>query len=148
MTVVGIGNPFRGDDAAGLLAARRVRQARPQLRVFEWTAELLGLFDALAPDSALILIDAVSSGAAPGTILRWDAGLKPLPEAGQRTSTHAFSVATAIELARAVGKLPASVVLYGIEGAGFDDGAPLSGPVAAGLEELVSRIVAEVDAHA
>lgn len=148
MTVVGIGNPFRGDDAAGLVAARRVQQVRPGLRVREWTGDLLGLFDALEPETVLILVDAVRSGAAPGTIVRWDAVREPLPEEGPRASTHAFSVATAIELARAAGRLPASVALYGIEGACFDDGAGLSAPVAAGLEELVARVVAEVDAHA
>lgn len=148
MTVVGIGNPFRGDDAAGLHAARRVREARPGLRVLEWTGDLLELFDTLGSESAAILIDAVSSGAAPGTLLRWDAGRRPLPEHGPRASTHAFSVATAVELARAVGRLPASVVVHGIEGACYDDGAPLSPAVADRLAELVTRIIAEVDEHA
>lgn len=148
MTVVGIGNPHRGDDAAGLAAARRVRQARPALRVLEWRADLLELFDALSREDAAVLVDAVVTGAAPGEIMRWDAGAAPLPERGPRTSTHAFSAATAVELARAMGRLPRRVILYGIEGACFDEGAPLSVAVAARMDELAARIIAEVDSHA
>lgn len=148
MIVVGVGNPFRGDDAAGLEAARRVRQLCPELSVVEWSADLLRLFDTLPQEDSVILVDALSSGAAPGTIRRWEAGRESLPESGPRTSTHGFGIAAAIELARLLGRLPPRVVLYGIEGKCFDEGAPLSGPVAAGLGELASRIVAEASQHA
>jgi hydrogenase maturation protease len=54
----------------------------------------------------VIIIDAVMSGAEPGTIRRLDAKTQPLQKDAFRCSTHAFGVAEAIELSRARGELP------------------------------------------
>lgn len=148
MTVVGVGNVLRGDDAAGLAVVRAVRARRPDVRVLEWTSDLLLMFDEIAPESSAILVDAVVTGSAPGTVLRWDAANSVLPAAAVRTSTHAFSLAAAVEMARALGKLPQRVTLFGIEGANFDEGGEMSPPVAAALPALVGRILAEVDQDA
>lgn len=148
MTIVGVGNPYRGDDAAGLIAVQRVRQRKPGVRVVEWTGDLVEMFDAVAPESSVIIVDAVLTGAAPGTVLRWDASARPLPERGMRASTHAFSVSTAIELARAIGRLPASVVLYGIEGVTFDEGAGMSPQVSASIDQVVESVIEEAGRHA
>jgi hydrogenase maturation protease len=59
-------------------------------------------------------------------------------------STHAFSVAEAVELARALGELPPKLVLYGIEGKNFDCGIGLSSEVEKATEEIVRRIEDEL----
>ena len=64
-----------------------------------------------------IVVDATQSGAEPGTVRRLPAHDEPLPDELRRTSTHLLGVAEAIELARALGKLPARTIVYGIEGA-------------------------------
>jgi hydrogenase maturation protease len=51
------------------------------------------------------------TGAAPGTIRRLDAIAQPFPKGAFRRSTHAFGVAEAIELSRAMGELPKSLVV-------------------------------------
>ena len=76
------------------------------------------MIDAIEGREAAVLVDASSSGAAPGTIHRFDASAEPVPARSFRSSTHAFGVGEAIELARALGKLPGTVVVYGIEGCG------------------------------
>jgi hydrogenase maturation protease len=72
------------------------------------------------------------------------AGLAPLPAGVFRSSTHAFGVGDAVELARALGRLPRRVVVYGVEGAGFESGAPLSPAVAAAVDDVVSRLEEEL----
>jgi hydrogenase maturation protease len=57
-------------------------------------------------EETVIIIDAVKSGALPGTIRRFDARAQPIPKDAFRCSTHAFGVAEAIELARALARLP------------------------------------------
>jgi hydrogenase maturation protease len=47
-------------------------------------------------------------------------------------------LADAIELARALGRLPPRVTVYGIEGERFDTGAPLSDSVAGAIDEVVA----------
>ena len=48
---------------------------------------------------AVVVIDATSSGSAPGTIRRFEAHDQPLPAVFSRQSTDSFGVAEAVELA-------------------------------------------------
>jgi len=134
VVVIGIGNAARGDDAAGLVAARR-------LRALEHEGDPLALLDAWRDADVAVLIDAVSSGAEPGTVHRFDASRAPLPAPlGRSSSTHALGLAEAIELGRALGRLPARVIVYGIEGERFDAGAALTPAVAAAVAEVASSV--------
>ena len=125
--VVGVGNPWRGDDAAGLELARRIAGTGVEVRTVEGDAS--GLLEAWAGHEHVALVDAAAPAASPGALHTFRADHEPLPAAGLRSSTHAFGVADAIELARALGRLPARVDVYAVEGAEFAVGAGLSPPV-------------------
>ncbi|HEV2350118.1 MAG TPA: hydrogenase maturation protease [Terriglobia bacterium] len=145
--VIGVGNPYRRDDGAGLAAARKLRDlAGDSSAVAEHGGEGAALLDLWKGAAVLILLDAVQSGAKPGTIHRLDASSQPLPAALFRTSTHAFSIAQAVELARALGELPQRVIVYGIEGKEFESGTGLSGEVEEGVVGLVERVRNEIRA--
>ena len=78
--VIGIGNPLRGDDAVGLLVARRVRElAGPEVEVMELEGEPSRLIDAWQGARLVVVVDAVKSGAAEGAVMRFDATAEPLP---------------------------------------------------------------------
>jgi len=139
--VIGVGNDLRGDDAAGLCVARALVDLA---NVRELHGEPVGLIDAWDGFERAILVDAIQSGAEPGTVLRFAADEAPLPPELHRSSTHLLGVAEAVELARALGKLPPLTVLYGIEGASFDTGAPLSPEVEAAVGEVAARIREEL----
>ena len=132
--MIGVGNAARGDDAAGLLAARAVGG----IELEGDPSALLELFDGL---DAAVVVDAVRSGAAAGTVRRFDAAAGPLPATlRSSTSTHLVGIADAIELARVLGRLPGVLVVYAIEGERFDLGAPVSPAVAAALERVVADL--------
>ena len=57
-----------------------------------------------------------------------------------RGSTHAFSVAEAVELARAVERLPPSPSIYGIEGRDYAAGSALQPQVEQAVRELVIEL--------
>jgi hydrogenase maturation protease len=57
-----------------------------------------------------------------------------------RSSTHAFGVAEAVELARELGRLPGRLEVYAIEGADFSAGAELSAEVASAVRTLTRRL--------
>src|SRR5262245_29698091 len=102
--IIGIGNEYRGDDAAGLVVARRLRViAAGSGTVIEQSGDGASLMEAWQGAGAVFVIDAAVSGAAPGTIRRFDAGARQIPKGPFRRSTHAFSLAEAVELARAMG---------------------------------------------
>jgi hydrogenase maturation protease len=142
--VVGIGNRFRSDDAAGLEVASRL--ARSGVRAVEHAGEPIDLLFGWAGVERVVLVDAVRSGAAAGTVHRLDALATPLPRALFATSTHALGVAEAVELARALGRLPPSLSVYGIEGMSFAAGLGLSAPVAAAVDVVVAELGASVRA--
>ena len=99
------------------------------MRVYE--GEPVGLIEDWSGADAVIVVDAVSSGAPPGTIHRLDPLSEPIPAALSQGSTHAFGLAETIELARTLDRLPARLTVYGIEGERFaagDSSAPRCRP--------------------
>ncbi len=151
--LIGLGNPLRGDDAAGLLVARQVRRQlagaqRPPgadtVEILELEGEPVDLIEAWEGAAAVVLADAVASGVAPGTIHRLDAGAEPLPAALAGPSTHALGLAEAIELARALDRLPPRLVVLGIEGARFDPGAAPTRAITAAVAQAAARALQEL----
>jgi hydrogenase maturation protease len=143
--VIGVGNPWRGDDAAGLAVARRLRGTLPpEVQVLEREGEPTGLVDAWEAAKAVWLVDAVVSGAAPGTVHRLDASAQQLPAEMISASTHHLGLAEAVELARALGRLPVRVVFYGIEAATVDAGDGLSPAVEAAVDRVAVALREEV----
>jgi hydrogenase maturation protease len=145
--VIGVGNAERGDDAVGLIVARRVRAAAPSgVTVAEASGEGAALIETWKGAEAVILIDAVHSGSQPGTVHRLEAVAQPMPASFFHCSTHAFGVAEAIELARALGALPRSLVVYGIEGETFAAGAALSPAAEQAVRQVMERVLEELRA--
>jgi hydrogenase maturation protease len=138
MLILGCGNPDRADDAAGLLVARRLRGLGMQAR--ELSGEALELLDAWSGQVDVLVVDAVKTGAPPGTITMWDARTSHQPACQFRCSTHALGVAEAIELARALDRLPPKLIVVGIEGRRFDRGEPPSEEVSEAVERLAQQI--------
>ncbi len=146
--VIGVGNRDRGDDAAGLVAVRLLRRALrpvpPHVSFALSDGDAGRLLDAFHGAAAILVVDAVTSGAAPGALVRLDARRAPLPASLHTASTHGFGLAEAIELGRALGRLPERLTVWGIEAGRFDLGARLSGGVRTALPGLVARLRAEL----
>jgi hydrogenase maturation protease len=145
--VIGIGNASRGDDAVGLAVARRVRErlaGDDGVAVVECDGDAAVLVDLWSAAPCVFVVDAVRSGAGPGRIHRVDLVASRRAVSLRGTSSHAFGLGEAIELARALGRLPPRLVLYGIEAGGTGLGAPLSPPVAAASALVTRRVVRAV----
>ncbi len=143
---IGVGNDCRGDDGVGLYVARLLReQCLPaSARVLEQSGEGLALMEAWSSAQNVYLFDAVSSGAEAGTVVRLDAGDSEIPRGFFNYSSHAFSLAEAVEMARSLGELPRRVIIYGIEGTEFGHGMELTGPVERAAHEVVARVLEEI----
>ena len=145
VVVIGVGNSLRGDDAAGLLVARRVRERAPGVDVFEHEGEPTGLLALFGGAHTAILVDAVQGAGEPGSVQRFEAGDEPLPASLRgSTSTHAVGLAEAIELFRALGRLPPRVVVLGIRGACFEAGRVCSPEIRDGIEAAASAVLGEL----
>jgi hydrogenase maturation protease len=149
LRIIGLGNELRGDDAVGLLAARRLQGVLGnRAEVVEAGVAGVELLELMEGAGAVLLIDAVRSGQAPGTIHRLDASAGAIaPELFPR-STHAIGVAEALELARTLSILPAKVIVYGIEASDTEVGQPLSLQVTHALDKVIQLVIQEAEPSA
>lgn len=143
--IVGLGNRFRGDDCAGLAVADRLRARVPAgVEVVAIEGDPTPLLEILAESDLVLVADAVSADARPGFVYRFDATESQIPGTVFGSSTHAFGLSETIELARALGKLHARVLVYGVTGADFTTGADLSPAVEAEVETAAEQILADL----
>jgi hydrogenase maturation protease len=147
VVVIGVGNPWRRDDGAGPAVATAFRaRLDDSVAVLELDGEAARLVDAWDGADLAVVVDAVRTGAVPGTVhlleADADAGGEAGP-AGRTTSSHGLGVEQAIELARVFGRLPRRLVLVGIEGADFGPGSDVTPGVAAAVGPAV-RVIADV----
>ena len=143
--VIGIGNADRGDDGVGHEVIRLLSgRAPPDVALLRLSGEATLLLDRLQDADAAYVIDAAASGAAPGTVHRFDVAAGALPVGHEATCSHGLGLAQAIELARALDALPRRCVVYAIEGQGFTIGAPLASAVARAATSVAEQLLCEL----
>lgn len=146
VTVIGIGNDFRCDDAVGFTVARAVQQVvGNSVSVYEASGGSFDLIDCWEGSELVIFIDAVSSGMGPGTVFRIDLQHDIFPSEMFFYSTHTFTLGHTLELAKLLGKLPPRILLFGIEGSNFAHGTGLTAEVAGAVEPVVKAIIQCID---
>lgn len=143
--LIGVGNPQRGDDAVGARVAERVKL----LHLPGWVAQKLSgegaaLVEAWGGFERVVIVDALRAARAPGSVIRIDADRERVPSGLFRYSSHAFGLAEAIEIARTLDRLPARLIVFGVEGVSYEWGAVLSAPV----EQAIPRVVSAIEAIA
>jgi hydrogenase maturation protease len=143
--VIGVGNPTRGDDGAGVEVARRVGERSPRgALVLESSGEMASLLEAWRDRDRVVVIDAAAAAGSPGTVRRFEAHAAPLPASLFVRSSHALGLAEAVEMARSLGELPREVVVYAIEGGSFRHGRSLSKPVRRAVERVEKQVLREI----
>jgi hydrogenase maturation protease len=139
--VIGIGNEFRGDDVAGLLCADKLREKKFENATIRCCnrdgSALLLLWERY---DNVVLIDAVSSGAAAGTIHEIDLHNNEIEEESFRASGHSFGIFETVKLAGYIGRVPSQLKLYGIEGVRYSMGDEPSAEVIKSVDIVVDRV--------
>lgn len=149
--ILGIGSPF-GDDKLGWEVITALRQSLQQSSLIQrLPAHQISLATCDRPGSRLlelmqgadlvVLIDAVSSDAPVGTLLRLQG--EQIETADGLLSSHGFGVASALALAKALNALPARVVLWGVE-VGPAPETAADAPMRPEVEQAIPRLVAAV----
>jgi hydrogenase maturation protease len=143
--IVGIGNPDRGDDGAGPMAAELLtRRAPAGTRIEVLGGDPAPLIEWLEQAQHAWLIDAADAGTHAGTIRRFDLAHGAIPEGAFSLSTHGIGLSDTLELARALNALPGCCIVYAIDGKSFENGTALSPEVRAAVGEVVDSIVNEL----
>jgi len=144
--IAGFGNILRGDDGFGVEVVRRLGDAgvaRPGVELMEvGTAGIRLAQELLTPCDLLIIADAMTRGGVPGTVYVLEVDSV---EAVQRVDMHVAIPSHALSVAKALGVLPAKVVLVGCEPMQVDEmtcdlTGELTPPVLAAVDVAVRRI--------
>lgn len=166
--IVGCGRSLRRDDQLGLRLVEVLSAAGLPATVTVATTESPGadLLEDLEQTALLIIVDAAAEKegfpAGAWTRIDWTADL-PSRHRGEvnegslrlvnsgllaqtRTNTHTLGVTTALELGHQLGVLPPEVWIYAVAGGDFGYGPGLSEAVEAGMDAIVERIRADIDA--
>jgi hydrogenase maturation protease len=140
--VAGIGNLFLGDDGFGPEVVRRLADQDllpPEVRVVDYGIRGMHLaYDLLDSYDALVLVDALPGGGAPGEVVVLEITAEDFDGAG--FDAHAMNpAATLAGLERLGGTVPPTYVV-GCRVAGVDETIGLSAPVAAAIPEAIATI--------
>ena len=146
--MIGCGNLLCGDDAAGPMLIRRLRDRGPpaSIRCFDAATDAISIIDAIRGMNRVIFIDACSSGAEPGTIREVSGSeAEDIPPA--RIAVHSVRWNHALAGARRLlGQgFPRVVNVWLIEGKNFEPGDPLTPEVDQAIDRLVAHLVADLE---
>ncbi len=125
--VIGLGNKYRGDDAVGPIVTDMLRAMQlPDVIVVSGIEDGVSLISHWDDADICIVVDCVVTDGVPGEIYRFCPLESQFPANFRSSySTHALGLSQVIELARAIGRLPRRLVVFGIEGLNFISGTPI-----------------------
>lgn len=150
IVVVGVGNEFRRDDGVGWAVVARLEEraaVRPlpsgtQLSVNDGDpARLIGLWE--KAELAVVVDAAHAHPGHPGRVHRLELDKHEMWQPGGG-GTHGLGLGEAVELSRALGRMPGHLVVYAVEGADTSLGTGLTDVVADAVEPLAERIEEDI----
>lgn len=143
--VIGVGNTILSDDGVGVHAARRL-QDDPRLpagvSILDGGTMGLELGPFVSDASRVLILDAVNTGEAPGSLTRMSGG--DLLGTPRGRSVHQLGVADLIATLTLASTKPQDIVVLGLQPANTDWGTTLSPDVDAALAGLVDAALAQL----
>jgi len=146
--ILGLGSPLMGDDGLGLVAleALRVRgRFDPEPELVDGGTWGMNLLPIIETADRLLLIDAIRAGGEPGDVVVLER--EALPRGlGLKLSPHQIDLQEVLAIAELRGRLPADAIAIGVEPARVELGWGLSPIVEHALDELLERVVQQLEA--
>ena len=145
IAVLGLGNLLRTDDGVGVHAIRRlleIGEVPPEVEAIEGGTFGLDLLPRIDGVTHLLAIDAVDSGAPPGTLRRF--ANNELLSVPMGRSVHLLGFSDLLSALRLLGRAPREIVLLGVQPQSTDWGVMLSPPVADVLDRVVDAALFEL----
>ena len=112
---IGIGNLLRCDDGAGIHAINILSKTTPEMDTFELALGSIDLIEKILGYDRVFIIDAVKTGAEPGTIFKIN--IARGDDHPEISYSHGVDLFTTLELGETLypDEMPKNVIVYGIE---------------------------------
>ncbi|MEO1061397.1 MAG: hydrogenase maturation protease [Actinomycetota bacterium] len=140
VVIIGLGNEAAHDDAIGIEVVRSLARPVPPagLRLVEADGDPARLLAAWEAAEVAVVVDAARVGSvAPVTVID---GEEAALRGDDRRSSHGLGLAEAVELGRALGRLPGRLVVVAVAGERFEPGFGLSETGRRNLGEAVAVV--------
>ena len=142
--VAGVGNIFRADDGFGPAVAARLAALPLPSGVRVWDVGIRGVhlaYDILDGGyESVIIVDAVSRGATPGTIHVIEPAVEGIPT-GTMPDAHSMGPDAVLGVLKRLGARPPSLVIVGCEPGSLEDDMALTEPVNAAVADAVELVL-------
>ncbi len=144
--IIGQGNEFRGDDGVGPEVIRRLKalqlKTKARVKLIPGPLDIAKIIELWDGAKLAIFIDAAISEYPPGTIHSFSPLVTPMPEELQiQSTTHDTPAVTkAVELGRALGRLPKELIVYCIEGRDFSPKTEMTPEVKKAVGAVIENI--------
>jgi hydrogenase maturation protease len=143
--VIGVGNEFRRDDAAGpAVIALLAGQVPDDVTLMVNDGEPTRLIEAWTGKHLAIVVDAVrAEPPVPGRLHRLvldDSATEP----GRQVSSHGLGLGDAIGLGRALDRMPGRLIVHAVEAGDLSQGAGLTPAVAAVIDALAAAVLRDL----
>jgi len=144
--ILGVGNLLLSDDGVGVRVIQKLQEEHTlpaEVETVDGGTCGLDLLHFLEGVDHLIVVDAANLGLPPGTIKRLEGEAVPA-FLSQKVSPHEINLPELLFSAKLTGIYPKKVVVFGIQPQTIETSLDLSPPVAAQVDELVERVLAEL----
>jgi hydrogenase maturation protease len=144
--VVGVGNLIQTDDGIGIHTIRALAE-RPlpeEVDLLDGGTMGIELLPWLERRDAIIFIDAVDGGMAPGTIFRFEPQQLHY-EVTPKMSVHQIGLIDALAMSTLNGVAPRRIVIFGVQPAVVDWGEELTDALKPAVDKVVRRVLAEIE---
>ena len=147
--VLGVGNILLADEGVGVRVVEAFQQRfmiPDGVDVLDGGTAGMDLLDALSSRSHIVIVDAVRTGAEPGTIVRL-AGADVPALFSNRISPHQLGISDVLAFLRLIDQVPQHIALIGIVPVDLDLGLTLSDAIADKIDEMVELVAEELRSH-
>jgi hydrogenase maturation protease len=144
VSVIGLGNRYRRDDAVGIAAAEALGElALPGVEVAIDIMDPLTLLDVWSGARLAVIIDAAAAASGTAGRIRC-CNLDDALSSTQRLSSHSIDVGRTYALGQALGRVPEELQIYAIDVADTCHGVGLTPRVAHAVPDVVALAAAEI----
>jgi hydrogenase maturation protease len=141
--VIGVGNPLMGDDAAGILVLKMLRErGLPRgIDIVDAATGGMTLLHLLAKYDSIVIVDTVDMGLQPGEVRTFSPDDAISIKGERKFSLHEADVFEMIILARQLGQCPDKIIICAIQPRTIRSTKGLSREVREKMPDLVERVL-------
>ncbi len=146
VVVLGVGNILLADEGIGVRAIEKLQRdfdLPPEVVVVDGGTTGMEMLEDLSNADHIIIIDAVRSGKAPGSVIKLTGEQVPV-FFKTKLSPHQIGLSDVLATLEFIGEQPGGVTVIGVEPMSLETSMALSPQVEARLPEVMALVIAEL----